>query len=386
MTERLMSVECITDQPELTALSQNRQLQTPATGGNFPLVNPEYSLGQVPRTAEEICMADHTDYLQHQAFGKYMRMHKVLVGRSGAEELEDIYHNLKNEPAPRLLFAAGSAAVEVALVRRDWSAARRTGLLDDAKEIWKTAIEHDAFLEPYTPNERVEHGQRNRIALNIAALPLLEGIVTGDVTRDTCRKVFNDCLDIGLKNVDDIHRMIKAKNNEGIAGHAGIGYEANALLAFNRMLSRTWFAVPSIARSDTGYHHRNQTHDLLVIHQDYGQIVRATPVEIKSKASLRDRIRYDALLVRGKMHLSVEGKSKPEYTLQAIDAVHKGRATEEDLLIANNATERLVAMVRDYYAGQRVGKLATWHTVTTFQDNAIVAARHPGLSREPILA
>lgn len=387
MSEQLGSADIFADQSlRPTQLYQETQNNIPAQSGNFYIAHQERRLGRVPRTAEEICFADHTDYLRQPAFEKYMRMHKVLVGRGGAEELEDIYLNLREEAAPRFLIAAGWAAAEVAMVRRDMNTSRRVRLLDEAKEVWRLAIENDAALEEHTPNEKVEHGLRRRVALNIAVLPLLKGIAEGDVTRNTCRSVFDECLDVGLDNVADLSNMTKAKNNEGIAGHVGIGYEINALLAFNRMFSRTWFTIPSTARSDTGYHHRNQTHDLLIIHQDYGQIKRATPVEIKAKASLRDRLRYDALLVRGKMHLSVEGKSMPQYTLQSINAVHKGTDTEEDRVIANGATDRLISMVRDYYAGERLGKLATWHTVTTFQDNAQVVARHPGLSKEPILA
>lgn len=384
--ERIGSAEFIADQPLRFDSLQSERLGIPHSDGEFSLVEPGGRLGRSPRTAEEICLADHTDYLHNDSFAKYMRMHKVLVGRGGAEELVDIHEQLKSETAPRFLIAAASAAAEVALVHRGLGVAKRRSLLWDARDIWQSAIARDAFLEAYTPPEKMEYGHRHRTALNIAILPLLEGIVEGDVSRNTCRRVFRDCLDIGLRNAYDLSEMVTAKNNRGIADYVGTGYESNALLAFNRKLSRTWFAIPSMARSDSGYHHRNQSHDLLVLHQNYGEIIRATPIEVKAKASLRDRLRYDALLVRGKMHLSIAGKSKPQYTLQAIDAVHRGAATEEDLLIANNATDRLVEMVRDYYAGEKLGKLATWHTVTMFQDNSQVIAKHPGLSRLPIPA
>lgn len=347
---------------------------------------PPLCLGRAPRTFDEIRIADHRDYLNHPSFDRYMRMHKVFVGRGGSEELEVIHSELKNEIAPRFLIAAGWAATEIALVRRDMQTQRRLSLLEEAKDIWGAAIQNHDVLEPTMVPDRAEYGQRHRAALDIAVLPLLRGIVEGDVTRDTCRRVFEDCLKIGRDNTKDLAKMVDLKNNAGIAEYVGIGYESNALLAFNRMFSRTWFAIPSMARSDSGYHHRKQSHDLLILHQNYGEIKRATPVEIKAKASLRDRLRYDALLVRGKMHLSVEGKALPQHTFNAIDAVYSGASTPEDHMIADRATARLVDMVRDYYAGERLGKLATWHTITTFQDDSRVVARHPGLSKVPIVA
>jgi hypothetical protein len=338
-------------------------------------------LGRAPRTIEEVRLADHRDYLEHPSYDRYMRMHKVFVGRGGSEELEQIHDNLKDEIAPRFLIAAGWAAVEIALVRRDMQVNRRLALLQDARDIWHMAVDNHNILEPTMLPDKAEYGQRSRAELDIAVLPLLKGIVEGDVTRKACHEVFTECLGIGKQNNKDLAKMVKERNNAGIAEYVGFGYENNALLAFNRMHSRTWFAIPSMARSDSGYHHRKQSHDLLILHQNYGEIVRSTPVEIKAKASLRDRLRYDALLVRGKMHLSVEGKARPQHTLNAIDAVYRGGASAEEQRIADNATERLVNMVRDYYAGEKLGKLAAWHTVTMFQDNSQVVAKHPGLSR-----
>lgn len=347
------------------------------------LADQPLSFDAAPRTFDEIRQADHRDYLKHPSFDRYMRMHKVFVGRGGAEELEQIHEDLKTEVAPRFLIAAGWAATEIALVRRDMRTRHRLDLLEEARDIWRTAIDNHNLLEPTMTPDKAEYGQRSRAALDIAVLPLLRGIVEGDVTRKMCHDVFTDCLGIGRQNNKDLAKMLKKRNNAGIAEYVGFGYENNALLAFNRLHSRTWFAIPSMARSDSGYHHRKQSHDLLILHQNYGEIMRSTPVEIKAKASLRDRLRYDALLVRGKMHLSVEGKPLPHHTLNAISAVYRGVANKEERRIADNATERLVNMVRDYYAGERLGKLATWHTVTAFQDNSQVVARHPGLSRVP---
>jgi hypothetical protein len=246
------------------------------------------------------------------------------------------------------------------------------------------ALDHQRWLNAVEPEELVEHSAPHRIALDIAVAPLLAGIITGGVSKQARERAFVDCLNIAQSNAVHIELMSRLGNNVGLADHIGFGYECNALLSFNRTFSRRWFAIPSMNRSDTGYRYRHQTHDLLAVHLQASKLESATPIEIKARPSLRDRQRYDALLVRGKMHLSMEGKYAPRHTLAAIAAVYEGRATKEERKIVNVATERILTMVRDYRAGERLGDLATKHTVTAFCDNRLVIARHPGLSKTAV--
>lgn len=227
----------------------------------------------------------------------------------------------------------------------------------------------------------VEHAYPHRIALDIAVAPLLEGVIVGDVNQGLRRRVFKDCLNIAQSNAVHINLLSRANEIEGVGDHRGFGYECNALLAFNMRFSRGWFVIPSMARSDTGYHHRQQTHDLLIVHHRGGELINTTPIEIKAVASVRDRARYEALLVRGKMHLSFPGKHSPESTLKAIEAVHEGWASNEEASVVSFVTDQFVDMIRDYYAGEALGSLATKRALTQFRDNALVSARHPGLAR-----
>jgi len=338
------------------------------------------AVGPIPNTAEDKPL--HTDLSRNESYAKYMRMHKVLVGNRGALQLETIYDNLKSETMPHYLSAAGWAAVEAALMGTDNTSAERHSLFENGVGLWRQAL--DKIIEGEQAGQPYEPSYGHRVALDIAVTPLLAGILQGDVTQVACERAFEDCLAVAKSNAAYLRAAKTAGNIEVMAAHVGLGYECNALLAFNRRLSRTWFVVPTMARCDSGYYYRGQTHDLLVIHQKYGVIHSATPVEIKSRASLRDRRRYNALLVRGKMHLSVEGKEKPEHTLGAISAVHEGTATEESYRVADNASNRFTAMVRDYYAGELLGKVAGRHSVTLFRDSAQVIAHHPGLSKSPM--
>lgn len=57
---------------------------------------------------------------------------------------------------------------------------------------------------------------------------------------------------------------ICTKSGERMAAdeHMGFGYECNASLAFNSGFSPTWFAIPSMARCNSGREYSEQTHDL----------------------------------------------------------------------------------------------------------------------------
>jgi len=254
----------------------------------------------------------------------------------------------------------------------------RLAMLDSAADAWWRAFNiHSRLL-----GQGVEHdrSQVHRVALNIAVLPLLRGIVTGDVTDAACREAFDGCLSAARSNAAYLKDAKMRRDAVAVGLHSGFGYECNALLALNRKHSNTWFAIPAMSRCDSGLYNRQDTHDLLVIHQKYGSTQSATPVEIKAKASMRDRRRYKALLVRGRMHLSAPGKYKPEDTLNAIASVYDGVASEEDARVADNATEKFTSMIRDYYAGQVLGSAANTAAVTVFRDSAQVRAHHPGLA------
>jgi hypothetical protein len=172
----------------------------------------------------------------------------------------------------------------------------------------------------------------------------------------------------------------RAGDGDGIAEHYGFAYECNAILSLNRALSNRWFAIPAIARADSGHHHNRQTHDISVVRQKWGELQSVVPVEIKSHASLKDRQRYEALLVRGKMHLTIENLHSPRFTLEAIAAVYEGDATPRQRTIADSVTKQFMSMLRDYYAGERNDSVASSRSVTSFHDKSLVVEKYPGLS------
>jgi hypothetical protein len=311
-------------------------------------------------------------------YERYLKMHKVFVGNSGAEQLEDIYQGLRGEEMPRYLTTAGWAAVEASLVQSQKSTEQRQRLLDGAVDCWVRALESQKMMNGSGEDYLTEYSQPFRTALDIAVSPLFQDMLYGNVRPETITSVFDDCLNIAQVNSVRTNLMRKQNNFEGVADHTGFGYEVNALLAFNRRFSERWFVIPSMVRSDNGYHHREQTHDLLVVNQNWGELKSLTPLEVKSVASGRDLKRYKALVVRGKMHLSVSGKCRPEETLEAISAWREGSATSDESRITDDITETVVNMIRDYHAGERLGELATG-PLMEFRDSSVVSSKHPGL-------
>lgn len=348
----------------------NLEVLSPATG---------YDALQLPFDTPRMPL--HVSFAPNAAYGRYFRMHKVLVGDSGAQQLEAIHEDLEDEFLPRYLVASASAAAESALVRRGTSVENRLGLLDRAVQAWQRSIVNQQWLNEHGPEHFRDHALPYRSALDIAVVPLLRGVVQGDVTDEQVESSFRDSLQIAQLNALRIEIMAKAGDRKAVSEHTGFGYECNALLAFNRQFSHSWFMIPAMARCDSGMEYNESTHDLLVVHQKHGAILSATPAEIKASASRADRNRYNALLVRGKMHLAVPGKYTPRYTLEAIAACYEGRAGAADQAIADGVTGRLSDMVRDYYAGDMLGPAATWHTLTSFRDGTVVAQNHPGLQR-----
>ncbi|MDB5181624.1 MAG: hypothetical protein JWP13_387 [Candidatus Saccharibacteria bacterium] len=313
------------------------------------------------------------------AYEQYLRMHKVFVGTRGAEQLEEIHHQLKEEEMPRYVLTAGWAAVEAALVRTDKDIPERLALFDAGVGCWKKALETQLEFNASAPSWLVEYAAPYRSALDLAISPLLRTMIQGYVPKLVCRSVFEDCLNIAQANAVRINLSAREGHIEALAEHVGFGYECNGLLAVNRRMSATRFAIPSMIRSDSGYHHAQQTHDLIIVEQDRGRIVQLTPVEIKATVSTKDRMRYKALLVRGKMHLSVDGKFRAEDTLAALSATYEGTATLGERDIAESVTNRMLSMFKDYCAGECLGKVASGRSMTVFHNNAQVAANHPGL-------
>jgi hypothetical protein len=323
-------------------------------------------------------------FAPNSAYDEYFKIHKVFVGESGGAELERIAENLKQEWLPRYLDAAGWAFAESALTQSSKPNVDRTHLVQQATQCWERALVSQHEFDNEEHREWLsDHVDSYRLALNLAYIPLMHSIIAGNVTESTRERTFADTMAIAQLSVVQGELASRTNDIGGVADHRGFQYECNALLSLLYLNNPNYVPLPSSARAGSGYDYRDQTHDISVIHQRWGKIHRITPIEIKSAASLRDRQRYKALIVRGKMHLSVEGRYDPKETLNAFASIYEGTASADDQRIATHASSTMHDLLVLYQKGNEVESFKKIHSNTTFHTVDHVAKKYRELSPYP---
>lgn len=317
--------------------------------------------------------SDQLIFKPNQAYDSYLKIHKVLVGNKGGEYLEELGEVLEHEYMPQYLDAAGWAFAESSLARESLSTVSRVNLLIRAESCWRRALEAQESVNKVIYEDTSQY----RLALNLAFAPLMKSIVAGNITASIREKTFCDVL--ALAQLSSVQRDLarQSGNIEAIGDHIGFGHECNALLTLLYLDDPRYVPLPSPTRSGTGYDYPDQTHDMIVINQHWGKVLKVIPVEIKAKASLSDIKRYKALIVRGKMHLSVTGKYTPEYTLDAFERCYESKGSSEDHAIVDHATTTLCDLLRSYQKGLI---LEAKDTKTKFHHKSEVSKAYPELS------
>lgn len=316
-------------------------------------------------------------FTPHPDYATYLKIHKVLVGPVTAQKLERVHQNLAHEELSRYLSVAGWAAAEAALAQPDKSARCRNTLLEQTNDCWTRALENQLAWNDRGNREIAEHSAAYRYALDLAHLPLLQAMVSGNITEAIRKSVALDVLNICEANIVQMNLALKAHDQAAVSDHVGFGHEGNGILAFHSLNSSSLIVIPSSARADSGHHHPNQTHDLLAIQQKWGHIIDMTPIEIKSQVSQRDRARYKALLVRGKMHLSIEGKYSPEHTLQAFSAFFNGTQTKDEKKITDHARRTILDLFWLYKKGNKLADFAGKDSACTYREASSVHKAYP---------
>ena len=67
----------------------------------------------------------HRKYLENDSYDEYLRIHKVVVGESGASRLQGLASELETEELPTYLEAAGWAYAEAGLASHQLSTVER---------------------------------------------------------------------------------------------------------------------------------------------------------------------------------------------------------------------------------------------------------------------
>lgn len=324
----------------------------------------------------------HRDYLMNVAFNKYLHIHKVMVNDVGAEQLIAIGHSLEHERLPVYTNAAAWAYAESGMVIGQTDASRAMTLFHTADQLWRSTIQTQKKLieTDHGTTAEIEYALPIRTALTIAYLPLMKSLVVGNVTESVRQRTFADTLALGQQARVELELAKKGGHNTAVAEYAGFMHEVNGLLAMLYLNDPRYVPVPASARADTGYYYRDQTHDITLINHHFGRIKKIIPIEIKSSASLKQRQRYKALIIRGKMHLSVDETNDPRATLDAFAAVFDHHATQiqQERITTISLTVR--HMLQLYQQGMDEMTIAL-RSVTHFHDSVKLVKQYPELSR-----
>ncbi|HWT39942.1 MAG TPA: hypothetical protein VN081_01540 [Dongiaceae bacterium] len=320
----------------------------------------------------------HRLSLENPTYDHYLRMHKVVVGEAGASELRQIAQELETEELPTYLDAAGWAYAEAGLASRTVSTVDRVALVEHAERAWSRSLVNTlAISETYGREYRYDDNEGHRTALNLAFAPLMKSIIVGNVRPNVMRQTFLDTAEIAHDSRLSLERAYEQQDADAAAFHRGFLFEVSALMAILHMEDPRYVPLPATARGDSGYYHRDQTHDIAIVNQHWGDIKKVIPVEIKSKASRKDKNRYKALIIPGKLRLSV-GSVNSSDTVDAFYHLAHSTASTEQLIAIEQLSAQLREMLSLYQRGVSFESLAM-HSLTRFHDSQTVAKQYPEL-------
>lgn len=321
----------------------------------------------------------HKKYLENETYHRYLKMHKVAVNSSGARELYMIGEELSGEYMPQYKDAAAWAYAESGLLDTSASTVERIRRVSLAEQQWSEALDTESQLQSTEYSALfTEPDTQYRLAIALAYAPLIKSVIVGNVTPGVRRQVLADTTLFSAEISEQISRYGSVGDREMVNGFIGLAHELNALMALLYLDDPRYVPFPSTARADSGYYHPQQTHDIMVINQHWGTIKKVIPMEIKARPSRRDRMRYKALLVRGKMHLTAEGVD-PRMTSQSFHRYQQGEATLQDTIDIEKISTDLREMLRLYQKGVTPESLAV-NSITRFYNSKELDQRYPEIA------
>jgi len=277
-------------------------------------------------------------------------MHKRLVGPGTAGKLLRIYDDLVDAPLDTdYLSTAGWAAAEAALVAIDRTQEERLTFLESAADAWELAAEYHEEKSDYQDDEKYGDAVRNRLELSRMFLPLMEGMIRGDVTKEIRGRLYDGLLTLAAENSVGLLEAQRSGKDPGLL--VGLGHELNAMLAVNRLHSPTLIATPAMARGDSGHFHPQQTHDMELLHLQWGEIRDVTTLEVKARPRGKHYRRYEAAVVNGRIHLFTKNGASPVDTVVLFLKEQNAQATPEEIEELEEMTDTLVHLARHQLAG-----------------------------------
>jgi hypothetical protein len=323
-----------------------------------PVLSAELRL--IPTEAEQLAplMFDgeepnsHLRYLEHPLYDRYMHLPKGLLVAEEAPALREVHEGLLGEPASRFQFVSGWAAAEAALVMADGRNARKTrmSLVEGAGDAWVRAHDRLVAVGQAATETNDHYALKQRVELALASIPLLEGIVAGDVRVQTLDRVADAYLQIGIDNMAFGRSKRSTGDSLRACFHDGLAYEILALLGLNDGLTTRKLAMPSTARNDSGYHSSNLTHDVMILKQRSGRLTTMVPAEVKTRMAGHHKKRYKALILDGSS-LDVLQAGEPGPMTDLFARAYRGDGSKADIDAVGVMAQELWEMVAQYTSG-----------------------------------
>ena len=349
---------------------------------SMPKDSEQYSAGgdiDFERVRPYISDPSHLKYLDTPAFHEYISLEKRAILPVDADALLDIGDDLEKEYMPRHLNAAAWAFAEVGLTDDTRSAIERHDLIVRAESLWQTAATRQEALEDSEYGDVFnEPDELYRSVLPLAYTPLMKSIIVGNVTEQVRRRALKDTVALSAVVTEEVTQYREAGDVSSANSLVGLAHELNALSMLLYMDDARYVPFPSTARADTGYYHKDQTHDIMIANQHWGAIRRIIPVEVKARPTQRDRRRYKALLVRGKMHLTASGV-EPSETVRLFENIQQGQSTPKETAAIEKIATELRGMIHLYGKGATLGGSAIESTLR-FLDASELHRAHPEIA------
>lgn len=309
----------------------------------------------------------HRALLHNDAYKRYLKMHKVIVNRSGSDLLLRIGESLQEEDHPEYLEAAGWALAEAGLADGQKPTAQRLDLLEMADENWQRALKmYDGLESTEFPDRWRDDSKPFRLALNIAYTPIMRAIVCGDVTTKVRRKVLHDT--IAIAQLAELHRDLAQRQGHKVAGCElyGFMHECNTMAAWLMLDNPAYVPIPSSSRADNGIFNPKQTHDISLVHQNYGTIKKVIPIEVKKERHIESVKRYDAMLITRK-DLTLDSDGTIEDTLHSLADIFEGAATKEEYWQLAKIRRTLRSRLQKYQQYDPAPAYNSYNTRTQFR-------------------
>lgn len=298
------------------------------------------------RLARRTNRSEYLDYLENPSYAAYMQMDKSFAG-SDVNMLMDVGDTLSTESAVEYLSTAGWAHAEAALAADNYPADFRHFLLDEANTSWLMAQHRQQEFnqeDELTGDHFSEQSMRLRLAL--AFIPLFHAMIDGDITKQVRAQLYEEILDIAALNASALQEIMSELGKEKAGPQIGLAHELNAILAVNRLMSPTLIAMPSTAKGGNGMYQPADTHDIDLLHLQWGDIMGITTLESKAKPRDRHYGRYNAAIVNGRVHLYVKNGKSPVDTVMLFLKEYDGVLSGPEYRNLEEMTDTIVHLAR----------------------------------------